>query len=146
MSPGLTTSTSVSLQIQHPRRTWASGFLPVRGIIPDCPAGVTLRLGMQDQPTDGSTEGGGGGDARGARPHTNVLQPHPRVTWTAFENRPCYDYVIPFVFLNVYLFLRPRETEQERGASERGRHRIRSRLQGPSRQHRAPRGAQAHEP
>ena len=44
----------------------------------------------------------------------------------------------PNFFLNVYLFLRERQTEHEweRGR-ERGTHRIRSRLQAPSCQHRA---------
>ena len=46
---------------------------------------------------------------------------------------------------NVYLFLRQRETEHERGRGrERGRHRIGSRLQALSRQHRAQRGARTH--
>ena len=50
-------------------------------------------------------------------------------------------------FFNVYLFLRQRETEHEWGrVRERGRHRIRSRLQALSCQHRARRGALTHEP
>ena len=50
-------------------------------------------------------------------------------------------------FFNVYLFLRQRETEHERGrARERGRHRIWSRLQALSCQHRARCGAQTHGP
>ena len=49
-------------------------------------------------------------------------------------------------FFNVYSFLRVRETEHERGRGrERGRHRIGSRLQALSSQHRARRGAQTHE-
>ena len=49
-------------------------------------------------------------------------------------------------FFNVYLFLRQRETEHERGrVRERGRHRIRSRLQALSCQHRAQRRARTHE-
>ena len=45
-------------------------------------------------------------------------------------------------FFNVYLFLGQRETEHERGRGrERGRHRIGNRLQAPSHQPRAWRGA-----
>ena len=41
-----------------------------------------------------------------------------------------------FIFFNLYLFLRQRETEHERGGGrERGRHRIGSRLQALSCQH-----------
>ena len=48
---------------------------------------------------------------------------------------------------NVYLFLRDRERQStSRGEAERGRHRIRSRLQAPSCQHRAQCGARTHEP
>ena len=51
------------------------------------------------------------------------------------------------IFFNVYLFLRQREMEHERGrVRERGRHRIWSRLQALSCQHRARRGAQTHGP
>ena len=51
------------------------------------------------------------------------------------------------IFFNVYLFLRQRETEHEWGrVRERGRHRIRSRLQALSCQHRARRRAQTHGP
>ena len=50
-------------------------------------------------------------------------------------------------FLNVYLFLRQRETKHERGrVRERGRHRIRSRLQALSCQHRARCRARTHGP
>ena len=50
-------------------------------------------------------------------------------------------------FVNIYLFLRERETECEQGrGTERGRHSIRSRFHAPSHQHRARRGAQTHEP
>ena len=50
-------------------------------------------------------------------------------------------------FFNLYLFLRQREREHEWGrVRERGRHRIRSRLQGPSCQHRARRRAWTHGP
>ena len=50
-------------------------------------------------------------------------------------------------FLNVYLFLRDRETEREQGRnSETGRHRIQSRLQALSCQHRARPGARTHGP
>ena len=53
-----------------------------------------------------------------------------------------------FFFFNVfYLFLGQRETEHERGrGSERGRHRIGNRLQAPSHQPRAWRGARTHGP
>ena len=50
-------------------------------------------------------------------------------------------------FFNVYLFLRQRETEHERGrVRERGRHRLWSRLQHPSCQHGVWCGAQTHKP
>ena len=50
-------------------------------------------------------------------------------------------------FFNVYLFLRQRETGHERGRGrERGRHRIGNRLQAPSHQPRARRGARTHGP
>ena len=50
-------------------------------------------------------------------------------------------------FFNVYFWEREREAECERTRSwERGRHRIQSRLQAPSCQHRAQRGARTHEP
>ena len=53
-------------------------------------------------------------------------------------------------FFNVYLFLRERETERQsasRGRGhEKGRHIIQSRLQVPSCQHRAGRGAPTHKP
>ena len=48
-------------------------------------------------------------------------------------------------FMYVCLFLRESVSEWGRGR-ERGRRRIRSRLQAPSCQHRAPRGARTHEP
>ena len=52
-----------------------------------------------------------------------------------------------FNFFNIYLFLRQRETERERGrGKERGRHRIWSRLQALSHQHRAWHGARTHKP
>ena len=52
-----------------------------------------------------------------------------------------------FIFFNVYFFFFERETEREWGRGrERGRHRIWSRLQALSRQHRAWRGAWTHEP
>ena len=55
-----------------------------------------------------------------------------------------------FYFLMFYLLLRERErqkkTERELGRSrEKGRHRILSRLQAPSWQHRVQHGAQIHE-
>ena len=51
------------------------------------------------------------------------------------------------IFFNVYLFLRQRETEHERGrVRERGGHRIWNRLQALSCRHRAWRGAQTHKP
>ena len=50
-------------------------------------------------------------------------------------------------FFNIYLFLGQRETEHERGRGrERGRHRIGNRLQAPSHQPRARRGARTHGP
>ena len=53
------------------------------------------------------------------------------------------------LFFNAYLFLsdREREREHEQGRGrERGRHRIGSRLQAPSRHHRARHGARTHGP
>ena len=50
-------------------------------------------------------------------------------------------------FFNIYLFLGQRETEREQGRGrERGRHRIGNRLQAPSHQPRARRGARTHGP
>ena len=53
------------------------------------------------------------------------------------------DHLIPktlkIICFNVYLFLRDREHEQGR-SRQRGRHRIQSRLQALSSEHRAPRG------
>ena len=62
-----------------------------------------------------------------------------------------FSYLIALLiflfFLNVYLFLRQRETEGEWGRGrERGRHRIRSRLQALSCQHSARHGARTHRP
>ena len=52
-----------------------------------------------------------------------------------------------YFFFNVYLFLGQRETEHEQARGrERGRHRIGSRLQAPSHQPRARRGARTHRP
>ena len=57
-----------------------------------------------------------------------------------------FTFIYLFIF-NVYLFLRQRETEHERGwGRERGRHRMGSRLQALSHQPRARCGAQTHEP
>ena len=58
-----------------------------------------------------------------------------------------YNFYIIYLFLifNVYLFLRDRESTSERG-TERGRHRIGSRLQALSCQRKARRGAQTHRP
>ena len=51
-----------------------------------------------------------------------------------------------FHFSNFYLFLRERKKQNvSRGEAERGRHRIWSRLQALSCQHRVPRGARTHE-
>ena len=60
-----------------------------------------------------------------------------------------YIYMIQLflIFFNVYLFLRDRERQStSRGGAERDTHRIRSRLQAPSREHRAQHGARTHEP
>ena len=56
------------------------------------------------------------------------------------------SFVVFFFFFNVYVFLRETMTECEwvRGR-ERGRYRMRSRLQAPSCQHRARCGAGTHE-
>ena len=54
---------------------------------------------------------------------------------------------LPLFFLRFYLFLGQRETEHERGRGrERGRHRIGNRLQAPSQQPRARRGARTRGP
>ena len=67
--------------------------------------------------------------------------------------RPRNSSLIYSLFKNVYLFLRTRERERKRERAhkkgrgrERGRHRILSRLQALSCQHRAQRGAQTHKP
>ena len=58
----------------------------------------------------------------------------------------CVNYIF-FFFFNIYSFLRQRETEHEQGkVRERGRHRIWSRLQALSCQHRARCGARIHRP
>ena len=58
-----------------------------------------------------------------------------------------YFFIKKIFFFNVYLFLGQRETEHERARGrERGRHRIGNRLQAPSHQHRAQRGARTHGP
>ena len=49
-----------------------------------------------------------------------------------------------FFFLNVYFWERERDSMSEGRGRKRGRHRIPSRLQAPSCQHRARRGAQTH--
>ena len=55
-------------------------------------------------------------------------------------------FIYSFFFFNVYVFIFLRQRESmNRGGSERGRHRIPSRLQAPSCQHRARRGARTHE-
>ena len=62
------------------------------------------------------------------------MHPRKRLFIYFFKNVRCF-----------YLFLRQRETEHEQGrVRERGRHRIRSRLQALSCQHRAWCGAQTH--
>ena len=73
--------------------------------------------------------------------------------WSRTINRlrhpgaPMFIYLKKNFFFNVYLFLRQRETEHERGrVRERGRHRIWNRLQALSGQHRARRGARTHRP
>ena len=61
---------------------------------------------------------------------------------------PCFTYLLIFCF-NVYSFLRERHRDREQageGQRERGRHRIQSRLQAPSCQHRARCRARTHEP
>ena len=59
----------------------------------------------------------------------------------------CSKFYLKKKFFNVYLFLRQRETEHEWGKGrERGGHRIWSRLQALSRQHRARHGARTHRP
>ena len=86
-------------------------------------------------------EGGGG---------TPPLTP---LGWTqvigrAGHFRQNYRCLCIFFFFNVYLFWRGRETETEwergRGRDKRGGHRILSRLQVLSCQHRARRGARTH--
>ena len=57
---------------------------------------------------------------------------------------PSASVILLFFVFNVYSFLRQRETEHERGGSERGRHRIWNRLQALSCQHKAQRGARTH--
>ena len=52
-----------------------------------------------------------------------------------------------FLFLHLFIFERQSETEHKQGTGrERRRHRIWSRLQAPSYQHRAWRGARTHKP
>ena len=70
------------------------------------------------------------------------------ITWSQVDHSTSWATQKPLSFLfSVYLFLRETETECEwvRGR-ERGRHRIQSRLQVLSCQHRAPCGARTREP
>ena len=65
------------------------------------------------------------------------------VTSWAMEGEQDFNFFSTFI----YYFLGQRETEHERGKGrERGRHRIRNRLQALSHQPRARRGAQTHRP
>ena len=76
-------------------------------------------------------------------------QPIYKCPFSFHHNRPdilqLAFYLKKIFFFNVYLFLRQRETQHEQGRGrERGKHRIWSRLQALSCQHRARRGARAH--
>ena len=73
---------------------------------------------------------------RSSNPWTMRSWPEPKLDTTNWATQaPLFIY-----FFNVYLFLRETETEHKRvRGGERGRHRIRSRLQALSCQHRAQR-------
>ena len=80
------------------------------------------------------------------RAQTHKLRDHDlSLSWTLNQlSHPGFPWLF---ILNIYLFLRQRETEHEQGRSrEKGRHRIRNRLQALSCQHRARRGARTHGP
>ena len=77
-------------------------------------------------------------------------QREPTRPTSSLQNCETVDFCCLFkkkFFLNVYLFLRRRETQHERGRGrERGRHRIWNRLQALSCQQTARRGARTHGP
>ena len=81
---------------------------------------------------------------QGSNPLTVRSLPEPKSDAQPTEppRRTC---LFAFNFFNVYLFLRGRQSAGGGGA-ERGRHRIPSRLQTPSCQHRARHGARIHKP
>ena len=75
------------------------------------------------------------------------VRPPPAGLPTPLQTRLMNFFIKKNCFMFIFLFLRERETEQEQGKGrERGRHRIQSRLQAPSCQHRARRRARTHEP
>ena len=82
-------------------------------------------------------------------PWDHDLSRNQTLNWLSHPGTPSFHvFSSAFIYLfNVYLFLRETETECKsvRGR-ERGRHRIRSRLQAPSYQHRAWCGAWTHDP
>ena len=81
----------------------------------------------------------------GAWPHKP--QDHDLSGSGTLNKRGTQAFLFFLIFFNVYLFLRQRETEHERGrVRERGRHRTWNRLQALSSQHRAQCGARTHIP
>ena len=79
--------------------------------------------------------------ARIHEPREHDLTQSWTLNWLSHPGTPTY------LFFNVCLFLRERERQSvSRGGAERGRHRIGSRLQAPSFQYRARRGARTHKP
>ena len=83
-----------------------------------------------------------------------ALYPEVNITLVIWGNDSLYDWGFHFFFLNCWelkkkfflTFIHFWETQREWGRAERGRHRIRSRLQALSCQHRTRRGAWTHEP
>ena len=78
---------------------------------------------------------------------SSCVRLHCDSTFPASLSNPYNHEPSFYLFFNVHLFLRQRETEHERGRGrERGRHRIWSRFQALSCQHRTRHGARTHEP
>ena len=86
-------------------------------------------------------------------PDQSDLQEHGKSSWSQSVWRQQSDaisFVFFLTFLNAFFFIciweRERQSASRGGGRERRRHRIRSRLQALSSQHRARRGAQTHRP
>ena len=65
--------------------------------------------------------------------------------WTT-QSPPLFFFFFNFSFLHLFIFERQRETQHKWGRGREQRHRIQSRIQSPSWQHRARRRARTHKP